>query len=268
MDKEKVTEEVTKDVIEEVAEDLVETEVAVNENGESLKEDSNNETNITKIDIVEESTDTTPESIEVNSSDTTVDVDEDDDYDYGEPTKGDKLKGTLLWIALVIVILGFVALFYRFYPLTSKVSGTWTASTTNGVFKVTNDGKQSTFVMEDISGNQGMDMVFLSELGPKGENEYVVKNTQMFLELDREVYTDDIVNQMIGDGSLLKSAMQTDKITRLKYTKKGIEQTFPGEDLNKMFKYVLKDFNWKMQGETLSLINGSFAQGGVPMSRE
>lgn len=181
----------------------------------------------------------------------------------------EKLKDYLLWLIFIVVIFLLFGLFYRFYPLTSKIDGNWTGSTTNGTYVLENSSKMSTFKIKNLNNTTGMDLVFQSEIVPKDENQYVVKDTQVFLELNKDNFTSEAVNQMIGDQTITTKSFDTATKYRLKYTKKGIESLFPNEsNVNNLFKYTLKDFNWKLQGNTLSLINGSFAEGGISLKRD
>lgn len=205
-------------------------------------------------------------SVDQPMTDSKNELDE-DDFEVEEANKWVRVKTILLGLAVLIILAGFVSLFYRFYPLPSKITGRWEASTVNGNYLINNDGKKTTFVMENLNGVVGMDMSFESQLTAEAENEYFVKETEVFLELYHEYINDEAIKEIQGDGTNFEEISDNKKVLKLKYTKEGVKASFGDEDLNGLFKYVLRDFDWRLQGKTLKLRNASFANGGVSFTK-
>lgn len=218
------------------------------------------EEKITEANGNEEITDLT-----INSESLEEDEFDDEELEVEDQKQG--LKNIILGFCLVLILAGIGALVYGFYPFPAKIAGEWEATTVNGYYVIKNDGRENTFIMENLNGVLGMDLVFKSQLVAESPNEYFVKDTKVYLELKHEFLDEDIMKEIIGTGDNFKEVSDDKKIKTVKYTDAGIKATFGDEDLDTWFKYVLREFDWTLQGQALNLRNASFANGGVNFNR-
>ena len=176
-----------------------------------------------------------------------------------------RIIGLSVLLVLILTVIGVVV--YRFYALPIKVQGQWEAETVNGVFELTNEGKQTVFTMKDLNGYDGVDMVFQSEFVANDMNEYFVTGTTVYLHVSRQKLSDEQICQMIGDGKLLKEGVKTDDKVILSYTKEGMQANFGEQGVDAYFKYMLREFKG-LKGTSLVLRNDSFASSGIQFKRK
>ncbi|WP_314062857.1 hypothetical protein [uncultured Vagococcus sp.] len=191
------------------------------------------------------------------------------DSDEDEEEQGRSYLLMALCGAVVVLLVGIGLLFYRYYPLNSKIAGTWTGEAVGAQYKVENTKDSSTFTMLNTNGTNGMDMVFQSKLTKEAANEYFVKDTKVFLKLSYEALGEETIQSFAANKEMFKVVLDDKKTMLLAYTKDGLAYSFGDKDLNTLFKYVLRDFKWsKMGGDTLNLRNDLFASGGISFKRE
>lgn len=195
-------------------------------------------------------------------------TDLDDEYEIEEEQGRPYLLIALSGVA-VILLVTMGLLFYRYYPLNSKIAGTWTGEAVGAEYKIENNKDNSTFTMLNANGTNGMDMVFKSKLTKEAANEYFVTDTKVFIQLNYEKLGAETVQSFVENEDMFTVVLDDKKTMLLAYTKAGVEYSFGDKDLDTLFKYVLRDFKWsKMGGDTLNLRNDLFASGGISFKRE